>query len=259
MRTTPSRPAFPDPQASSLDWLSYFTLNTLEPPLPWNHAYRLTPAERAILGPSIQQFQLGENAEGRGLLRRAHGFAAQRGDTQFAEAIALFIQEEQRHSRILGRFLELHAIPCLARHWVDAVFRRVRALAGLELCMRVLATAEVIAVPYYTALARATASPLLAAICANILADEAGHLAFQAFVFRQLAQARPAWRHEVINALHSVFLHATSVLVWFQHGRVFRATGSSFRALDAQCSQQFRAMLSPAQERGAAVGQYSRI
>jgi hypothetical protein len=259
MRNAPSRPAHPDPRASSLDWLSYFTLNTLEPPLPWKDAGRLSPAECVLVARSIQQFQLGENSEGRGLLRRAREFRARSGDAHFPEAVALFIQEEQRHSRILGRFLDLNSVPCLGRHWVDSVFRRVRALAGLELCMRVLATAEIMAVPYYAALGKATSSPLLAAICTNILADEAAHLAFQEFVFALVAQGRAGWRQQAVNALHALFLRGTAMVVWLQHGSVFRAAHVSFATFHDQCLEQFRAVVCPARERSASVAQYHRI
>jgi len=259
MRNAPSRPVYPDDRASSLDWLSYFTLNTLEPALPWRDACRLAPREMAAVARSIQQFQLGENSEGRGLLRRAREYGARSGDAHFPEAVALFIQEEQRHSRLLGCFLELNSIPCLGRHWVDSLFRRIRALAGLELCMRVLATAEIIAVPYYTALGKATVSPLLAAICTNILADEAAHLEFQGFVFALVAQGRAGWRQRAVGALHSLFLSGTALVVWQQHGSVFRAAQVSFGAFHAHCQEQVRAMVCPARARSASVAHYSRI
>ncbi len=259
MRNAPSRPPCPDGHASSLDWLSYFTLNSLEPALPWKDACRLSPGERAAVARSIQQFQLGENSEGRGLLRRAREYGARTGDAHFPEAVALFIQEEQRHSRLLGHFLELNSIPCLGRHWVDSAFRRIRALAGLELCMRVLATAEIIAVPYYTALGKATVSPLLSAICAHILADEAAHLAFQAFAFALVAQGRAGWRQQAVGALHSLFLSGTAVMVWTQHASVLRAAQVSFAAFHAQCQEQFRTIVCPARARSSAVAQYSRI
>ncbi len=56
--------------------------------------------------------------------------------------------------------------------------------------MRVLATAEVLAIPYYTALRDATGSPLLRSICCRILTEEAQHLRFQAFTFWRLGSRR---------------------------------------------------------------------
>ena len=145
------------------DWIRYFRANAAEPCLPWDDGYRLSGAERAVVIESIQQFQLGENAQGRRLLERAHTL-----DAEFVQALRLFIKEEQRHSDLLGRFLKSQGAPCLHRHWVHAAFRRVRGWAGLELRMRVLATAEVLAIPYYTALRDATGSPLLRSICDRI-------------------------------------------------------------------------------------------
>jgi len=242
MFRTQARAVPPGTHGTSLDWFSYFTLNTMEPALPWNDPYQLTRLERACVGPSIQQFQVGENSEGRRLLLRAREYGQVHGDAQFAEAVLLFIQEEQRHSRILGRFLDLQGIPRLSGHWVDTVFRHVRVQAGLELYMRVLATAEVIAVPYYTALGKATASPLLAKICANILADEAAHLQFQSFVFALLAEGRSARRQQTINALHELFLRATVALVWLEHGAVLRAGGYTPVKLQGECREILRGL-----------------
>ena len=53
------------------DWVRYFRANAAEPSLPWDDGYRLSGAERTIVIQSIQQFQLGENAQGQRLLERA--------------------------------------------------------------------------------------------------------------------------------------------------------------------------------------------
>jgi len=113
------------------DWVRYFSANGAEPTLPWNDGYRLSGAERAVVIESIQQFQLGENAQGRRLLQRAESL-----NNEFVQALRLFINEEKRHSQFLGRFLEMQGERCLRRHWVHAAFRRVRGFAGLELRMR---------------------------------------------------------------------------------------------------------------------------
>jgi hypothetical protein len=166
----------------------------------------LSGAERAVVIESIQQFQLGENAQGRRLLQRAAPL-----DADFVQALRLFIKEEQRHSDLLGRFLAMQGARCLRR-----------GLAGLELRMRVLATAEVLAIPSYTALRDATGSPLLRSICSRILAEEAEHLRFQAFTFGRLRSRRAALLHALTRALHRCFLKATTLLVWMEHRLVFR-------------------------------------
>jgi hypothetical protein len=222
------------------DWVRYFRANGAEPSLPWDDAYRLSGAERAVVIQSIQQFQLGENAQGRRLLERA-----KLADAEYVQALRLFIQEEQRHSRLLGRFLAIQGAPCLRRHWVHAVFRRLRGWAGLELRMRVLATAEVLAIPYYTALRDATGSPLLRSICCRILTEEAEHLRFQAFTFWRLESRRVALLRAMTRGVHRCFLLATMLLVWMQHRWVFRAGGYSLRKLWEQSLTAGQGLLAP--------------
>src|SRR6185437_17137460 len=111
-------------------------------------------------------------------------------DVKFLASLELFIEEERRHSRHLAGFLEREGAALLRQHWVDRIFRRVRKFAGLELCLRVLVMAEIVAVPYYTALERSTGSPLLRSICANILSDEDDHLRFQAESLQRLQSSR---------------------------------------------------------------------
>jgi hypothetical protein len=220
------------------DWVRYFRANAAEPCLPWDDGYRLSGAERAVVIESIQQFQLGENAQGKRLLERART-----EDADYVQALRLFIQEEQRHSALLGRFLATQGASCLHRHWVHAAFRRLRGLAGLEMRMRVLATAEVLAIPYYTALRDATGSPLLRSICNRILAEETEHLRFQAFTFGQLGSRRMAMLRALIRVLHRSLLHATTLLLWMQHRMVFRAGGYSLRGLWKQSATEGEVLL----------------
>src|SRR5688572_26644629 len=137
-------------------WLEVFRKNGIDSSaLPWEDDYHLTSMEMKAVAGSIRQFQLGEGSNGRGLIRRADQDAAARQDPCFGHAIRAFIAEEQRHSAHLGRFMSQQGIRPLESHWVDHVFRRVRNLGGLELCLSVLSTAEMIAVPYYRALREA--------------------------------------------------------------------------------------------------------
>jgi hypothetical protein len=196
---------------------------------PWTACDRLGAAERRLVRRSIQQFQLGEWARGRGLVRRASTHPALRTDPWFLPAWKLFIAEEQDHSAILGRFLDRERIPRLTNRWLDAVFRRLRKLAGLELCATVLVTAEVLAIPFYQALRDATRSQLLRAICVRILCDEAAHLRFQA-VTLGLVRRPLGPRARMIRVLgHAILFRGSAWLLWQQHGRVFRSSGWDVR------------------------------
>jgi len=221
-------------------WCSYFLANRPDPDgLPWDDAYVLNAAERRAIAKSIAQFQLGEGAEGRRLQERGRRYAMRVGDNHFSQALALFVKEEQHHSADLGRFMDAQGLPRLSKHWVDSIFRRLRLLAGLELCLRVLVTAEIIAVPYYRALGSATASELLHAIGCRILEDEAGHLKFQSSMLTRLAEGRRPLISRLIWRFHRLFLVGTCFVVWLGHGRVFRAAGYCFEDFALEALYEF--------------------
>src|SRR6185369_15651809 len=129
--------------------------------------------------------------------------------------------EEQGHSGMLGRFLDRERIPRLTSHWVDGIFRRLRKLAGLEVCAMVLVTAEVLAVPFYQALRDATRSRLLRSICVRILCDEAAHLNYQALTLGLALRPLRDGSRAIRQVCHSLLFNGTALLLWFQHRRVF--------------------------------------
>lgn len=226
--------------AESASWCRHFlAAGTATDRLPWDDPTTLSCKESRRIQSSIQQFQLGEGSSGRRLLQGGREFANATADPDFLEALALFVSEEQRHSGYLLRFIEREGIPASSKHWVDTVFRRLRVLAGLELSLRVLVSAEIIAIPYYRALGAATQSPLLQAICARILRDEDSHLRFQASMLSRLSASRPLFFDRIVSAMHRAFLIVTCYVVWLEHGRVFRAAGYSREGFLAEAFWEF--------------------
>jgi hypothetical protein len=221
-------------------WYRHFRENQDHPcPLPWRDSGLLCAAERRLVAKSIQQFQLGEWARGRGLVRRASVHPALSTDIWFLPSLELFIAEEQYHSGILGRFLDRERIPKLTKHWLDSTFRRLRKLAGLEVCAMVLVTAEVLAIPFYQALRDATRSHLLRSICMRILRDEAAHLNYQALTLG-LIRGPLGNRSRAMRFLcHSTLFHCTALLLWQQHRSVFRTAGWDFRRFWGQARRVF--------------------
>ncbi len=227
-------------------WTALFGARANRPDLPaWEYSDRLTAVERQIIAVSLQQFQLGEGSDGGRLRRRAMKSALAESDPDFVESVELFIREEQRHNRDLGRFLDREGICRLDRHWVDDIFRCVRKLAGLELCLRALVTAEIVAVPYYTALRVATRSPLLRAICEQILADEGDHLCYQAFHLMRLRALRQRCWPAGEAILWRLFLWGTLAVVWREHGRVFVAGKYGWTRFRRECESLLAAVDSP--------------
>jgi hypothetical protein len=207
--------------------------------VPWNDPAALSRDESRCIQSSIRQFQLGEGSSGKRLLQRGRVLANLTADPDCLEALALFVKEEQRHSGYLLRFMQREGIPAASSRWVDTVFRRLRVLAGLELSLRVLVSAEIIAFPYYRALAAATQSVLLQAICYRILQDEAAHLRFQASMLSRISAARPWFAARIVCAIHQVFLLITCGAVWRAHGRVFCAAGYSHGGFLAEALWEF--------------------
>jgi hypothetical protein len=135
--------------------------------------------------------------------------------------------------------MESQGIPSVQWHWVDSVFRELRGLAGLELPLTVLVTAEIIAVPYYRALRGATGSPILKMICTRILEDEASHLKYQASMLARVASKRPRVIQRRLIQLHGLFLLGTTVVVWSAHRGVFEAAGYDYRRFKSETLAEF--------------------
>jgi hypothetical protein len=224
-------------------WHSYFVAyGCAADHLCWDDPYILSSGERSAIERSIQQFQLGEGSNGARLLKRGQQYSAAVGDPDFVQALSLFIQEEQRHSACLLRFMQKQGIPSVENHWVDNVFRLLRGLAGLELSLRVLVTAEIIAVPYYRALGGATHSALLRNISEMILRDEAAHLRFQRSMLFRIAEGRARVVHRAISAINRLFLKGTCHIVWVFHKSAFVASRYDFQKFVRESLSEFDAL-----------------
>jgi 1,2-phenylacetyl-CoA epoxidase catalytic subunit len=204
------------------------------------NAPQLTPEELTAVTKSIQQFQLGEGSKGQRLLDRGKAFGNKVHDPCFVSALELFIKEEQQHSEYLAHFMQSQNIPLISHHWVDTVFRKLRGLAGLELSLTILVTAELIAVPYYRALREATDSLTLRNICTRILEDETAHLRFQASMLARVPSDRKSVWKRTIRELHRLFLLGTIFVVWAGHRSVFESAGVGFRQFMEDTLRVFR-------------------
>jgi hypothetical protein len=215
---------------ASLGWCVYFRVNrTRLIDIPWDSGTELTAEECNVLIPSIQEFQLGESSDGANLKRLARCYAAETGDVAYPQAMDLFIAEEHRHSRYLGRFLDLAGAPRLQSSWSDSIFRRLRRAMGLELMLVALLTAELISKVYYRALHAASSSLLLRRICAQLLRDERKHVEFQVERLQMLRRNRSKWRRSLTNAGHRILFAGACLAVWKRHGSAIRLGGYGFR------------------------------
>jgi len=185
----------------------------------------LTEEEKSLIYSSLQQFQRGENSEGRHLF----AFAKKNPDPAYLGCISLFIREEQSHARVLGVLMEKHGIPRIRKHWVDGMFRLLRKSAGLENSIRVLLTAEIISKVYYLALHNATGSMVLKKICRQILKDEDQHIAFQCFTLSPFYKQKSFIGKGLTRSWHSVLMTGTILVVWWHHQKVLKSGGFNFK------------------------------
>jgi hypothetical protein len=227
---------------TSLEWRMYYEQNACSLlDIPWHLGAELTHDDMTAIAQSLKEFQAGESSEGRHLYHQARRYAERTGDGEYMAAIRLFIAEEQRHARDLGRFLALNGISLVKTTFTDRVFRRLRHMVeDLELSIAVLVTAEIIAKVYYAALRDATRSLILRRLCDQIFSDEVRHVDFQVDQLRKLRSGRRRAGHVATMALQYFLYFGTVLVVWLFHRKALRRGGLSLLGWWISCWQEFR-------------------
>ncbi|HEX4924104.1 MAG TPA: hypothetical protein VFV50_08460 [Bdellovibrionales bacterium] len=230
------------------EWLKYFEQNAKEI-LPVNHdEYRLTDEEWSRIEKSIQAFEIGEASEGKCLKQKAAEYALKAGEPLYPEIMKYFIREENRHSAYLSKFMHLHGIAKKKSNWTDGVFRFLRNLFNLEVSIRVLVAAELIAIFYYRALGEATGSSLLKTICARMLAEEREHVKFQMLTIHKINLPKHPIAAALSDMLHGLLVCATIGVVWHEHKAVL-ARAYSFGSFYSAVYDAFRECMDDGRER----------
>jgi hypothetical protein len=236
--------AFDDRPAvwSSAQWVAYFQANAAAVrPVPWERGSGMSSAEVAAIAPSLRGWQLGETSDGRHLLAAAEHYSAAIGDSDFPTAVRLFIAEEQRHGEALGHVLDLAGVDRATWDWGDRLFRAVRyAWPRMEVWATPVVMVETHALIYYAALTRATPSPVLHAVCEQILADEVPHIRFQCERLAILHHRRPRWLRVVTRIGHRALFTAITLAIWIGHRRPLKAGGYNLRSFWLEAWTQMR-------------------
>jgi hypothetical protein len=218
------------PSKTSAEWRDYFLANAEAlREIPWDAGLKITPDELAQIADSLCAWQLGESSDGAHLRAAAVNYADAIGDPDFVAAIDLFIQEEQRHGALLGRYLDLAGVPRAQSNWGDSLFRACRYfLPNMETWTTPVILVETHALIYYNAIRQATGCPVLRGICAQILADEIPHIRFQCERLAQILHDRPRWLRVLTMLLHRVFFTGITLAIWVGHRRALKAGGYRF-------------------------------
>lgn len=207
--------------------------------IPWDDPGRLPASLRGIVGPSVAQFELGESSEATSLKAKVARYVRRGGDRHYQTAMDWFIHEENRHARMLGRWMDIEGLPKLKAHPADWFFRQFRRWVPLRYSLMILVSAEMLAVGYYQALRDIGPSTILATISRQILLDEDRHLHFQAMAIRTLLGKAGNLRLRLERAFARLLLEAATDVLWFHHGRFFQEAGWRYGDLRACAQAQF--------------------
>jgi hypothetical protein len=209
---------------NSITWLNYFQKNRLNRTEPdWGAPLHGEPSAIRTLARSLSHFQLGESGEGTYLLmqaRRAHP-----DDPVYAEALALFIEEEKEHARLLRKLVERYRGHLITKHWTHSLFRLFRRALGVRFEIQVLVIAELIGTAYYRLLGERTSDAVLRGACEIVLRDEAKHIGFHAERFATDHAARLPVENALWLAQFQFSFLAALQVAWLDHRAALTAMG----------------------------------
>ena len=221
-------------------WLNHFEHQARHPRcIPHRLSDVLEADERKLIASSMATFQLGEQSEGRTLLRATERFARHKQVPHLLRIIELLVREEQRHAVQLRAFMQDHQLPLKTTDWTDRIFRLVRRLAGLQLQVSVLICAELIGIVYYRALETATDCERLRVLCRTIVCDELAHVGFESQLLFGLRAGAAAYSQPLTRLAHRIFFAATTAVVWLTHRSVLRKAGHSGWSFLRCCRAQY--------------------
>ncbi|WP_317232450.1 ferritin-like domain-containing protein [Clavibacter capsici] len=238
---TPARPtAAIARMGTAADWIAHFHANaerhlTPEELIPTGTPSPMDARTRRAFVRSFQRFALGESGDGGHLLR----MATAAGDPAYTHALALLVQEEQKHAALFVRALDHLDAPPLPAHWTDAAFTRLRHLIGLRTKISLFLIAETVATGYFHALAEHAPDPALRSLGRRIADDERDHVRFQIDRLRTGFRDTPAPLRALIGAAWTVVAAGAATVIVVDHRAALRACGVAPRAYWRQAMRGF--------------------
>jgi hypothetical protein len=118
-------------------------------------------------------------------------------------------------------------------------------LAGLEFCLYILISAELIGIVYYRALEAATDCQRLMELCRTLVSDELAHVGFESQLLLALRAGRAAPVQTLMRLAHRAFFAGTASIVWLTHRSVLRQAGYGARSFLRVCLSQYAFYLEP--------------
>lgn len=205
-------------------WLQYFEHNRdHRRTIPWREKINAAPRIARPFIRSLQRFQVGESGEGRHLRAAANTT----GDLDYIKSIDLFIREEQEHARLMSEILKRLGAPLLTSHWSDGCFILLRRLFRLNAELMVLLTPEIIAKRYFRVAHDAIDDASVKGVCAQILHDEEGHVAFHIDYLRRAFASYSIARRALLRGAWRMLFRLSALVVILDHRSFLKACGVS--------------------------------
>ena len=204
-------------------WIRYFRANRQNRPEPeWDLPILLQRDIVQKLLPSLEQFQLGDGGGPASLIAR--DAATYRNSSEATRVLVdLWFEEEREHSRLLGHAVRRFGGTEIKSHWSFTAFCACRRIIGVRAELQILLLTELVSTAYYRVLRRHANDQPLKDMCALILRDEAGHVAFHRD--RLAAEAR---RQGLLWVLQFwVFGYSAATMLWANHGPCLYPLGAN--------------------------------
>ena len=203
------------------EWLNFFERRSgrrLPEPEP-GESYTELPES---LARSLAIFQLGESGGGT-IVEQARQSGIKNIDDNYAEAMHLFVKEENRHADILAICVHLLGGSLIQENWTASLFVRSRRLIGLRLKVLVLLAAEVVGLCYYHLLAARLPAGQVRSLLAQLVNDERAHLQFHCSFLR--SQADCLWKRAIFIITWRMTMCAAAIVVLIDHWPAIRDLG----------------------------------
>lgn len=207
-------------------WVNHFENNRHNRREPdWGAPLSLAGKSLIKLRQSIQQFQLGDGGGPAYLI--AWDRNKYLSDPSTKRIVDLWFTEEREHSRLLGEMLRRLGGEEIKSHWSFSLFCGVRKFFGVQFELQALLGTEIVSHVYYKMLRKHGMDPALRQMCALIIRDEAGHIAYHR---ARLADEGERWSKDYGNGWATLFriraILAGTVL-WMNHRGALLALGGS--------------------------------
>jgi hypothetical protein len=182
----------------------------------------------ASLAKSLAIFQLGESGGG-SVIEQARRDDSTGTSSEYADAMALFVDEEHRHANILAMCVRLLGGTVIRKNWTASLFVSVRRLIGLRVKVCVLLAAEVVGICYYHLLASRMPDCQVRSCLLQMVEDERSHLYFHCDFLR--LQTNSGWRRFLFVCGWRILMVFAAVVVLIDHRQAICDSGLEFRTV----------------------------